>query len=219
VYIAQRLLGIGVDGEYGNATNKAVNAATRLAAPRNVFDFRIAGVHWHSQRDNRRNPDGTCNVTSLAMVLDFLGVTPGHPDAQLEDELFDKLLSPAGLAKASAIGAGSKPWTVPGMLTWLVQQCGKQDNFSEAHSWGTIWNHVSQRRIPVVISGMFTDAGHIVVIVGRTTDGDVLVHDPYGDWIHGYSRIQRGDYRVYPKTDFERVTLQASGGMRAHLIS
>lgn len=216
--MAQRRLGLAVDGVIGIDTLMALAHAAPLPALLPVFRSRVHGVVWHSQRDNLEHPSGTCNVTSLAMVLEARGVRPVHPDAQLEDELFERLLAPAGKAKAAALGITSNPWTNPRMLQWLVEQVGHTDAFAENHTWADVWAHVEERGIPVVISGRFTASGHIVVLLGRTTDGDVLVHDPYGDWNRGYASA-RGDYRVYPKDKIEGVTLQASGGLRAHLIA
>jgi uncharacterized protein YvpB len=220
VYMAQRRLGVDVDGQWGPATEATLRKVTPLVGPPlPVFRSRIQGVHWHSQRDNTEHPSGTCNVTSLAMVLEFRGVTAQHPNAQLEDELFERLLTPEGVAKAKAIGVTSNPWTNPSMLTWLVQQVGHTDDFSEKHTWSDIWAHVEGKGVPVVISGRFTSSGHIVVILGRTTDGDFVIHDPYGNWTPSYGYTSaKGDFRVYPKDKIEEITLQASGGMRAHLI-
>lgn len=219
-YMAQRRLGLQVDGVIGVDTLMALEHAHARTTPGGipVFQSRIRGVAYHSQRDNLEHPSGTCNVTSLAMVLEARGVRPQHPDAQLEDELFERLLTPEGKAKATAIGVTSNPWTNPRMLQWLVEQVGHTDAFAENHTWADVWAHVEGRGIPVVISGRFTSSGHIVVLLGRTTDGDLLVHDPYGDWNRGYASA-RGDFRIYPKDKLEAVTLQASGGLRAHLIA
>lgn len=218
--MAQRRLKLAVDGVIGPDTLAALE---RGPMPRTVpgslpvFLSRVRGVVYHSQRDNLEHPSGTCNVTSLAMVLEARGVRPKHADAQLEDELFERLLTPEGKAKAKAIGVTSNPWTNPRMLQWLVEQVGHTDAFAETHTWADVWAHVEGRGIPVVISGRFTSSGHIVVILGRTLDGDALIHDPYGDWNRGYASA-RGDFRVYAKDKLEAVTLQSSGGLRAHLI-
>ena len=58
----------------------------------------IAGVPYKSQRDNEHDPSSTCNVTALAMAMDYLGVSKSDPQAQLEDELYELIRSPSGLA-------------------------------------------------------------------------------------------------------------------------
>ncbi|MEG4323653.1 MULTISPECIES: C39 family peptidase [unclassified Microcoleus] len=45
-------------------------------------------VPYKSQLDNALNPGGACNVTSIAMCLEYLGVTPLRQNIQIEDELY-----------------------------------------------------------------------------------------------------------------------------------
>jgi hypothetical protein len=49
--------------------------------------------------------------------------------------------------------------------------------------------------------------GHLLVIVGFTPDGDVVVNDPAAD-----PRLGLSVRRVYPRDTLERIWLRASGG-------
>ena len=59
---------------------------------------------------------------------------------------------------------------------------------------------VRERGQPVIVSGAFTPAGHLVVVRGATTAGDLLVNDPWGDWTRDYAGEdgRRGRCVLYP---------------------
>ena len=174
-------------------------------------------VPYYSQRDNEHNPNGTCNVTCLAMALSFRGVTevPNSScqegqNEQLEDQLFDLINGPEGQAEFNksfqwAAQQNINPWNVHGMLEWAAHYCGKPFKFSSQVSRDKILEYLEETG-PMILTGRFTGSGHIVLAVGFTNEDDLIVHDPYGDWTRGYdgeafgSRIKRypGDFRVYP---------------------
>ena len=63
-------------------------------------------VPFKSQLDNRLNPTGSCNVTSIAMCLEFLQTPRRKNTGQFEDELYEYAIaqnysrhSPADLAR------------------------------------------------------------------------------------------------------------------------
>lgn len=137
-------------------------------------------IPYKSQRDNYNNPDGSCNVTSLAMCLEFLGIARKRSSVgQLEDELYEYALN-NNLSRHS-----------PYDLAKIVQDYGARDAFDShssieaAKSWLAAGN-------PAVIHGYFTSFGHIVVLVGYDDKG-FIVHDPYGEWYSdGYDRNALG---------------------------
>ena len=154
---------------------------------------------YYPQRDNEYHPGGTCNVTSLAMVLAYHGQVPSKAD-QLEDELFLRLQQPDAKAEfarsyPSLVKMGYKPRHIHGMLRWLAKKYGYDARYSEKASlqdmaaWGS-------KVGPMVISGRFTAAGHIVTLVGMTQGNDLICHDPWGDWNSGY-KSRDGKYRIY----------------------
>jgi hypothetical protein len=126
-----------------------------------------------SQRNNDFNPDGACNVTSIAMCLKYLGINRKTSVGQFEDELYDYCES-KGLSRHD-----------PYDLQRLAEAYGAQDEFRESATLNQIKSHLAIGN-PVVIHGYFTDFGHIVAVNGYNDDG-LYVHDPYGEWfLSGY---------------------------------
>lgn len=147
-------------------------------------------VPYKSQRDNNLNPDGACNVTSMAMCLEFFKVERRTSSGQLEDELYQYALD-QGLSRHS-----------PQDLARIAEDYGVKDalsihtTFDEVKAWLAAGN-------PAVTHGYFTDFGHIVVLVGYDDKG-FIVHDPYGEWFaSGYDRNdpngnnQKGKFQHY----------------------
>ena len=137
-------------------------------------------IPYKSQRDNANNPDGSCNVTSLAMCLDFLRISGQDSSIQLEDELYEYALN-NNLSRHS-----------PHDLAQIVIAYGAKDAFDshatldEVKGWLAAGN-------PIVTHGYFTSFGHIIVLVGYDEKG-FIVHDPYGEWYaDGYDRNDPGD--------------------------
>ena len=150
-------------------------------------------VPFKSQLDNRLNPTGSCNVTSIAMCLAYLGVQPQGVD-QLEDELY-RYMQRQGLSRHS-----------PGDLAQVVRDYGKKDDFTV---WGTFErcrNHIAAGN-PCVIHGYFTSFGHIIVLVGYDDKG-FIVHDPYGEWFaSGYRTDLSGEFLHYSYGLIERTCI------------
>lgn len=164
----------------------------------------ILDVPYKSQLDNRNEPFKTCNVTSLAMCFEYLGKEPAG-DGQLEDELFDY-----GEAQGYNIYS-------PDDLAQIVRDYGLKDDYKsdatidELRDWLIGGN-------PAVIHGFFTDAGHIVTVVGFDDTG-LYVHDPYGEYFDdGYRTDLSGEYLHY-SYDLIRRTCQPDGDFWVHFIS
>lgn len=161
-------------------------------------------VPYKSQLDNRYNPSGSCNVTSIAMCLSYLGVQPSSVD-QLEDELY-RYMDRKGLNRLS-----------PFDLATVVRDYGKKDYYTV---WGTIdgcCDHID-KGFPCVIHGYFTSFGHIVVVVGYDSQG-FIVHDPFGEWFStGYRNDLSGAYLHYSYALIRRVCIP-DGQFWVHHIS
>jgi hypothetical protein len=243
--LQRRLADLGwpllVDGAFGLRTDAALRATQRelkltpdgVAGPLTLGRLPSAkaktrkdpvrallGVPYHSQRDNENRPSTTCNVTSVAMVLDFFGVDPTPPN-QLEDELYEDIMGPEGAAalKARAKWAVGKvnPWTVHDMLVWAAGRRSVTLAFDMTRTWTQVHGEIEAGR-PVILGGTFTGAGgHIVVAVGVTSDGDTVVHDPWGDWNRGY-RSTDGLGRIYAQEDLAAV-VRPDGQIWAHFVT
>lgn len=204
VFVLQHCAGIEPDGVYGPQT-AAILSSERLPA-----DFAklivnplrvIAGVPYKSQRDNEHDPSSTCNVTALAMAMDYLGVSKSDPQAQLEDELYELIRSPSGLAFYKQTNPQLHEKGIPANqvydnLVWAAEQYGLRASFSGKRSWQQIAQEIQDGR-PVLLSTTLTASGHIVLLVGLTATGDLVCHDPYGDFKRGY-KSKAGAFRIYP---------------------
>lgn len=162
-------------------------------------------VEYKSQLDNFYNPTGSCNVTSIATVLAYLGAAPTK-NLQLEDELYQQCID-FGWSRHS-----------PGDLAKLVERRGYSDDFRVDASIDTVRNWLAERRIPVVTHGYFTSFGHIIVLVGYNSSG-FWVHDPYGEWFSGgYRTDLSGAYCFYSYRLIRRLCMP-DGNFWVHFIS
>lgn len=146
-------------------------------------------VPWFPQRDNVYNPGGTCNVTSLAMGLSFLGIK-GDGNGQLEDQLFLH-------AKRKQLDYHEAE-TIRYLANWKL----RKDPFDPFSTWTEIRAHVLGGN-PVVVHTFLTPSGHIPIIVGFDDEayggkGAWIVNDPAGEWHDGgYGSRPNGDHVLY----------------------
>jgi uncharacterized protein YvpB len=163
------------------------------------------GIPYRSRMDNLYNPTGTCNVTSIAMCLDFLRVPRRQKTGQYEDELYQY-----------AIDKGYSRWE-PKDLAKIVRDYGAQDYFTENATIDDVQDWLASGN-PAVIHGYFTSFGHIVVAVGYDSEG-FFVHDPYGEWFPtGYDTTVSGSYLHYSYRLIRSVCM-ADGNFWVHFIS
>lgn len=156
-------------------------------------------VPYLCQLQNTLAPYGTCNVTSVAMVLGYYGY-PTAPDAltqACEDRGLDRhsehvmkqLLEEQGLRDDLRYN-----WTIPQLLLEL----------KAGH--------------PVIIHGYFTESGHIIVLRGFEDNSYFRVNDPYGEHFHtGYDTSKSGENLLY-SFGLIRETCQDATGIMAHVV-
>lgn len=167
-----------------------------------TYDLRIP---YFSQLDNLYNPTGSCNVTSLAMCLTYLGLRPKVPKVQLEDELYDYCLE-KGLSRHSPLD-----------LAKVVKNYGYKDDFQANARWADVKTWLLKGN-PIVTHGYFTTFGHIVVIRGFNQKG-WIVNDPYGEWWEtGYDTNASGERLTYSYEMMKRVCGK-DGDLWIHYIS
>lgn len=124
-------------------------------------------VPYYDQLDNTENPYGTCNVTSLAMTLAYLGARRQHPDIRFADEL-NNYCEDHNLDRHE-----------PTDMVKVVEAYGYKDNFRKTASFEGVKEWLVQGN-PVVMHGYFTHSGHIVCGIGYNSQG-FIVNDPYGE--------------------------------------
>jgi uncharacterized protein YvpB len=163
-------------------------------------------IPYLSQLDNVWNPHGSCNVTSVAMCLTYLG----HPikntkGQQLEDELYQFCLN-NGLSRHS-----------PTDLAILVQKYGCKDDFQPDAKWSDVKKWLEAGK-PIIVHGWFSRSGHIIVIKGYNEKG-WIVNDPYGEWFSwGYDTTVSGKGLTYSYGMMKQLC-GSDGDLWIHYIS
>ncbi len=168
-------------------------------------------VPYKSQNDNIENPTGACNVTSLAMCLEYLKIPRRTNVGQFEDELYRYALD-QGLSRHDGYD-----------LAQIVRNYGAKDTFTQAATIDQVKDWLSDGK-PTVIHGYFTTFGHIIVLVGYDSTG-FIVHDPYGEWFSdGYDlnnpdgNNEKGKFKHY-SYNLIRETCIPDGQFWVHFIS
>lgn len=179
--------------------------------PRPIPNKIKLSVSYKSQRDNEINPDGSCNVTSLAMCLEFLGAKRKDDRGQFEDELYEYAEN-HGLSRHD-----------PHDLAAIVEDYGCRDDFRTDATIAQVKEWLTDGK-PAVVHGYFTDFGHIIVLAGFDESG-FLAHDPYGEWYSwGYDRNAAGwedDKGKYVHYSYDMITRLCipDGNFWVHFIS
>lgn len=170
--------------------------------------MKTLSVPYKSQLDNWHNPSGSCNVTSLAMCLEFLKAdrNPRYKNRfqQFEDELYQYALdhklsrhSPADLAK-------------------IVSAYGRRDLYTEFATIQNVQDWIEGGN-PAITHGYFTTFGHILVIVGFDKAG-FIVHDPYGEWFPDGYRTDLSGANLHYSYDLIKRTCIPDGKFWVHFI-
>ena len=143
-----------------------------------LFEVMQTRIPYASQRDNASTSGGKnigdvmCNLTSLAMVLQTLGVANPHPSMQYEDAL-EKVRRDRNLpARTTASGWGG-----------VAEAMGVGWNFIAGPSAGKLsqdfWSTTVRNELRAGKGVMMSIKGHIVRVQG-VIDKGVMVDDPYG---------------------------------------
>jgi hypothetical protein len=158
----------------------------------------ILNIPWFPQTDNFVLPDSTCNSSACAMCLEFF--KPGSlPPGPKGDDAY--------LRKVLALGK-STDHTVQ---TRALQSYGLFSVFRYDMSFADLDRELNVGR-PVVIGFLHrgpesapTGSGHMIVVRGRTANGDYVCNDPYGDLADGYTgAVAKGKGVVYRKSTLEK---------------
>ncbi|MGB3238735.1 MAG: DUF4231 domain-containing protein [Geitlerinemataceae cyanobacterium] len=155
-------------------------------APASNGEIKLA-VPYFSQRDNIEQPDRTCNTSSCAMVAKFLGANISG-----DDEYFQYVIRYGDT-------------TDHGAQTQALADLGIQSTWNTDLDFDDLDKSLASG-LPIVIGILHrgsTEApggGHMIVVIGRTADGDYIVNDPYGNLLDGYTSPEVGGL-TYPRND------------------
>jgi uncharacterized protein YvpB len=167
-------------------------------------------VPYKSQMDNMECPTGTCNVTSIAMGLEYLKISRHQTSGLFQDELYDYALD-HGLDRHS-----------PDDLAQIVQDYGGKDHFTKNATIDQVKDWLANGN-PAVTHGYFTQSGHVIALVGYDSTG-FIVHDPYGEWFaDGYDvndpdDDEKGRFKHY-SYQMIQDTCMSDGEFWVHFIS
>lgn len=163
---------------------------------------KIANVPYFYQYNNRNNPGGTCQITTMAMTLSFYGVNV-TPDYLYNQFFYSNAKDPSGWASE---------------FDEIAKRNGVKVR-AEGKTYGSLdaVKAQIQKGFPVPVFGYFTGGGHVMLVVGYT-DNTVICNDPAGTWSQqykygGYSgwETTEGKYIQYDKSAFKYAMYAASG--------
>jgi hypothetical protein len=183
-------------------------------APNRAAWGKIIATPEHSQH-GYPNEKGWCSPTSLSMVLARYAEILHRPEMNLSvpevaAKVYDDSFAGTGNWPFNTAFAGS----FPGMRSYVT----RLDDISEVEDW-------IAAGIPVVLSSRwdwllpgrpFDDNGHLIVCIGFTENGDVVINDPAtrldrgesvrhiykrADVIHSWTKSHNTVYLVYPETE------------------
>ena len=148
-----------------------------------------------SKRVENKN-GGICNLTSLAMVLQYLGISNPHPDMQYEDAL-EKVRQENNFSARTGKG-----WVQ------VAQKMGVEVEFilnrgnteAKSKAW---WKSNVGSKIQSGYGFMMSIKGHIVRLQNVTEEG-LVVDDPYGrlDLQKRLDNNKKGGYKKYNKSEW-----------------
>lgn len=172
------------------------------------------GIHYYSQNNNAIKPSIRCKPTATVCGLEIVGhPLPQGPYTQPEDNLtayMEETLGPDSPEEWPAIEIALNSHFFP--KTQPVH--GPRWDWAMREALFGI-----TRGIPFIASTWLTRAGHVVAIIGYTTDDDkapaswdqikmeqvreIIIHDPYGDRTSGvYDKTKTGKGNRYPASYF-----------------
>jgi hypothetical protein len=162
--------------------------------PNRVAWGKIISTPEHSQHGAWTNK-GWCSPTSLSMALSRWAGVLQRPEMdltvpQVAAKVYDSDFAGTGNWPFNTAFAGS----FPGMRSYVT----RLDDLSEVEDW-------IAAGIPVILSARwdwlkpgrpFDSDGHLIVCIGFTKDGDVVINDPA-------ARLERGDSvrQIYKRAD------------------
>lgn len=170
-----------------------------LSVPRAL----AAEVPFYDQKENAEEGWRACNITSMAMVLDYYGIPVAGEGSERTPDLLH-----------SAFGIVQDPFELQALFNRTAHAAGSdvRDVFYENGTFEQLRTRAAAGE-PTVVHGWFTRSGHILVVLGY--DGEYYtVHDPYGHWngvkwaasdAGGYDTAVSGRAIRYPAAAFEHA--------------
>lgn len=158
--------------------------------------------YYHTQRNNKINPFGACNITSLNMIFDFLGISmtddyvmnlTNTPEIRTYYEKNLSKIFGMGFLKKNKLNTIWKVLEEVANKTFHDKGMKIRARFTSFKGINDIVDEMRFSQIPVIIGTTFTESGHVVVCKGYTDINgikqDLIVHDPYGNPMTKYKNV------------------------------
>ena len=188
-----------VDGDVYNSCQPDADSNSSTTSNQTEMSNDLPDVPYFYQYDNRLYPSASCQNTSVAMVLAYLGWS-GYPDDITASYGKNYAQSPAGLADLFNIYASRSNLSMRITPNTNGSFAGLKAELDRGH--------------PVIVHGYFTSYGHVLVVLGYDANG-YYVHDPAGKWSGyfkgGYGGGGSGRDLYYPKAAFEQAVGTSNG--------
>ncbi|TLW94475.1 peptidase C39 family protein [Saccharomonospora piscinae] len=173
---------------------------TELAVPRYAQN-----VHSGHYPEYGGGGQSWCSPTSTEMVVEYWGRGPDEQDlAWLPDDYVDPTVAHAARHTYDYAYEGTGNWP---FNTAYAAHYGLRGHVTRLHSLAELENYIA-RGVPVITSVSFLESeldgagygtdGHLMVVIGFTAEGDVIVNDPASD---SNEQVRR----VYHRDQFETV--------------
>ena len=143
-------------------------------------------VCW-TQRDNQVQPHRTCNSSSHAMFAKFLGANIESDDQywRIVNKYGDSTDHAAQSAALNEIGITGSVWRTDLTFADIDAQLDRK------------------KPVPIGILHRGPESaptgGHVLIVIGRTPNGDYIVNDPYGSVNDDYQDATKGCGEVYTR--------------------
>lgn len=158
----------------------------------------VLNVPYYPQTDNYALPDSTCNSSACAMCLKYFKPGSLPSSARGDDHYLKKVLAEGNS-------------TDHGVQTRVLESYGLKSSFHYDLGFDDLDRELKEGR-PVVIGILHrgsesspSGGGHMIVVIGKTEDGDYLIHDPYGSILNSYTGpVSDGKRVVYSRKMLEK---------------
>ena len=155
-------------------------------------------VPYENQRNNYRDPDGSCGVACPYMLLLWNKISVPGQYKQGCDNL-DAYFSARGISHQTPEG-----------INQALKDFGVDATYTRHGKFADLKKHLDNEQA-LIAQGHWTDPGHIITIAGyKIVNGKLfyIVNDPYGEWSPGgnydynntYSEDTKGHGILYSDT-------------------
>lgn len=154
----------------------------------------VPDVPYFYQYNNSINPGGSCQNTSMAMLLKYYGAASITPDA---------ISTTWGTSQAQTVSGFNQVCNDEAQSYGLTGSCVSTSSGSFA-----AMNSLLAQGKPVVVHGYFTTYGHVMVVLAYTGT-EYICNDPAGQWTEVYqggytgSSSTIGDHIYYDDAAFQ----------------